>query len=257
MLLAGRTGVMASVTRTGGTRPPQPNPLENVPTGTAGSVRRTRRTTPVAAERAPAGFAEDVVALVPRLRAYARALTRDPDAADDLAQDTVVLALRAWHQFTPGTNLEGWLLTIERNRFRSLRTRRHVAAEVGVDELGPLASVPAFQEGRAELRDFKAAFARLSSHHREALVLRAVHGLSYEQVAEVAGCAVGTVKSRINRARTTLEATLLSGEGPDGDGRRGGRGPGSGGRRIPRSRDRPAARPFRGAWRFLREVRRL
>jgi RNA polymerase sigma-70 factor (ECF subfamily) len=117
-----------------------------------------------------------------------------------------VLALRAWHQFTPGTNLEGWLLTIERNRFRSLRTRRQVAAEVGVDDLGPLASVPAFQEGRAELRDFKAAFARLSSHHREALVLHAVHGLSYEQVAEVAGCAVGTVKSRINRARTGVIA---------------------------------------------------
>ena len=210
----------------------------------------------MAAERAPAGFAEDVVALVPRLRAYARALTRDPDAADDLAQDTVVLALRAWRSFTPGTNLEGWLLTIERNRFRSLRTRRHVAAEVGVDDLGPLASVPAFQEGRAELRDFKAAFARLSPHHREALVLHAVHGLPYEQVAAVVGCAVGTVKSRINRARATLKATLLGGDAPGGagrDGRRGGRGPGSGGRRIPRSRDRPAARPFRGAWRFLRE----
>src|SRR3954452_16112726 len=155
---------MASVTRTGGTRPPQPNPLENVPTGTAGPVRRTRRTTPVAAERAPAGFAEDVAGLVPRLRAYARALTRDPDAADDLAQDTVVLALRAWRSFTPGTNLEGWLLTIERNRFRSLRTRRQVAAEVGVDDLSPHGSGPAFQEGRGGLRHFQAAFARPSPH---------------------------------------------------------------------------------------------
>ena len=107
----------------------------------------------MAAEPAPAGFAEDVVATLPRLRAYARVLrARDPHAADDLVQDTVVLALRAWHRFTPGTNLEGWLFTIERNRFRSLRTRRQVTAEVGVDDLGPLASVPAFQEERAELR---------------------------------------------------------------------------------------------------------
>jgi RNA polymerase sigma-70 factor (ECF subfamily) len=128
----------------------------------------------VAAEPAPAGFAEDVLAMLPRLRAYARFLARDPPAADDLVQDTIVLALRAWHQFTPGTNLEGWLLTIERNHFRSLRTRHYVTAEVGVDDLGPLASVPAFQEGLAELRDFKAAFARLSPHHREALVLHVV-----------------------------------------------------------------------------------
>ena len=173
----------------------------------------------MAAEPAPAGFAEDVLAMLPRLRAYARFLARDPPAADDLVQDTIVLALRAWHQFTPGTNLKGWLLTIERNRFRSLRTRRQVTAEVGVDDLGPLASVPAFQEGRAELRDFKAAFARLSPHQREALVLHVVHGLPYEQVAAVAGCAVGTVKSRINRARTGLKAMLLGEEAPEGDGR--------------------------------------
>ena len=163
----------------------------------------------MAAERAPAGFAEEVAALVPQLRAYARVLARDPHAADDLVQDTVVLALRAWHHFTPGTNLKGWLLTIERNRFRSLRTRRQVTAEVGVDDLGPLASVPAFQEDRAELRHFKAAFARLAPSHREALVLWAVHGLSYERIAEVCGSEVSSVKSRIHRARTALRAMVL------------------------------------------------
>src|SRR3954468_172558 len=203
--------------------PEVPSAVTEPPRDRSGGTRRAgpaaEEDDPVAAERAPAGFAEEVAALVPHLRAYARVLARDPHAADDLVQDTVVLALRAWHRFTPGTNLEGWLLTIERNRFRSLRTRRHLTAEVGVDDLSPHGSVPAFQEGRAELRDFKAAFARLSPHHREALVLHAVHGLPYEQVAEVAGCAVGTVKSRINRARAALEAMLLGEDAAGGDGR--------------------------------------
>jgi DNA-directed RNA polymerase specialized sigma24 family protein len=77
--------------------------------------------------------------------------------------------------------------------------------------------VPAFQEGLAEVRDFKAAFARLSPRHRELLVLVAVHGLPYEEIAGITGCAVGTVKSRINRARATLEAMLLGGDVPEGD----------------------------------------
>ena len=217
--LATGTAAVVPVTRTGG-----PVRRNRTPSRPFGGYRRAgpaaEEDDPVAAERAPAGFAEDVAALVPQLRAYARVLARDPHAADDLVQDTVVLALRAWHRFTPGTNLKGWLLTIERNRFRSLRTRRHLTAEVGVDDLGPLASVPAFQEGRAELRHFKAAFARLSPHHREVLVLHAVHGLPYEQVAAVVGCAVGTVKSRINRARATLKAMLLGGDAaPEGTGR--------------------------------------
>jgi RNA polymerase sigma-70 factor (ECF subfamily) len=171
------------------------------------------------AERAPAAFAADVVALVPRLRAYARTLARDPNLADDLVQDTVVLALQAWESFTPGTNLMGWLFTIERNRFRSLIGRRHVAAEVRDDDLEHRAAVPAFQEGQAELRDFKAAFARLGPSRREMLVLNAVHGLPYEQVAAVTGCPVGTVKSRINRARAALRAMLLGEDAPEGHGR--------------------------------------
>ena len=158
----------------------------------------------------PHGGREDILPLLPHLRGYARALTGGNEhAADDLAQDTLVLALQAWDRFTPGTNLKAWLFRILHNRHITVGSRRHRTAEVGVDDLEPLAAVPAFQEGRAELRHFKAAFARLNPSHREVLVLYAVHGLPYEEIAEVTGCKVGSVKSRMNRARTALEAMLL------------------------------------------------
>jgi RNA polymerase sigma-70 factor (ECF subfamily) len=156
---------------------------------------------------------DDILSLVPQLRAYARALTAgNADLADDIVQDTLMLALQGWHSFTPGTNLKAWLVQILRNRFHSVVSRKHVRAEIGVDDLSWLASVPAFQERRLEVLEFKMAFARLTPAHREALVLHAVHGLPYEQIAEICGCEIGTVKSRINRARNLLKQMLL-GEG--------------------------------------------
>ena len=161
----------------------------------------------------PHGGREDILPLLPHLRAYARALTGGNEhAADDLAQDTLVLALQAWDRFTPGTNLKAWLFRILHNRHLTVRTRKHVTAEIGVDDLSLFGSVPAVQEGRAELRHFKAAFAKLNPLHREVLVLYAVHGLPYEEIAEVTGCKVGSVKSRMNRARTALKAMLLGDE---------------------------------------------
>jgi RNA polymerase sigma-70 factor (ECF subfamily) len=157
----------------------------------------------------PDGGREDILPLVPHLRAYARSLTSDVHAADDLVQDTIVLALQAWESFTPGTNLKAWLFRILHNRHITVGTRRHVTAEIGVDDLSLHGSVPAVQEGRAELRHLKAAFARLNPRQREVLVLYAVHGLPYEAIAAVTGCAVGSVKSRMNRARTALKAMLL------------------------------------------------
>jgi RNA polymerase sigma-70 factor (ECF subfamily) len=157
----------------------------------------------------------DILSMVPHLRAYARSLTAGKvDLADDLVQDTLVLALGAWQSFTPGTNLKGWLFQILHNRYCSVISRKHVRAEVGVDDLSWLASVPAFQERRPEVREFKLAFARLTPAHREVLVLHAVHGMPYEQVAEICGCEVGTVKSRINRARNFLKQMLLGEGGP-------------------------------------------
>jgi RNA polymerase sigma-70 factor (ECF subfamily) len=156
---------------------------------------------------------EQVLPLVPQLRAYARALaTRNPDLADDLVQDTLMLALQAWQSFTPGTNLKGWLFQILHNRFHSVISRKHVKSEVASDNLEWLATVPAHQEKQPEVSEFKVAFAHLSPNHREALVLHAIHGLPYERIAEICGCEVGTVKSRINRARNQLKEMLL-GEG--------------------------------------------
>jgi RNA polymerase sigma-70 factor, ECF subfamily len=165
-------------------------------------------------EPPPSGGREAILALLPHLRAYARSLTGGhADLADDLVQDTLMLALQAWDRFEPGTNLKAWLFRILHNRFHSVVTRRHVTAEVGVEDLSLHGAVPAFQEGRAELRHFKAAFAALGPVDREVLVLYAVHGLPLEKIAAVCGCKVQAVKSRMNRARTKLKAMLL-GEKP-------------------------------------------
>lgn len=154
-------------------------------------------------------FKEEVASLVPHLRAFARSLTGgDVQLADDIVQDTIVNALQAQHQFTPGTNLKAWLFTILRNRFRSVIARKHVTAEVPDDDLERHSWVPAEQESRIEVAAFKRAFRALSSAHREVLVLVAVHGLPYEHVAAICGCEVGTVKSRVNRARAMLKKML-------------------------------------------------
>src|SRR5689334_20882712 len=156
---------------------------------------------------------EHILPLVPHLRAYARSLSSgDVHAADDLVQDTILLALRAWHRFTPGTNLRAWLFCILHNRSHTLRGRKRLSAEVGVGDIELYGWVPAVQERQADLRHFKAAFARLSPSHREVLVLYGVHGLPYERIAEITGCKVGSVKSRMNRARSALKAMLLGDE---------------------------------------------
>jgi RNA polymerase sigma-70 factor (ECF subfamily) len=160
-------------------------------------------------------FRDDLVRLLPQLRALAHGLTAgDRPLADDLVQDTVVNALRAQHQFTPGTNLRAWLFTILRNRFRSVIGRKHVTAELPVDDLDRRRSTPAPQEVGIEVAAFRRAFGGLSAAHREALVLSVVQGLPYDQVAHLCGCEIGTVKSRVNRARGLLRAMLLDDEAP-------------------------------------------
>lgn len=160
-------------------------------------------------------FQDDVVALLPQLRAFARALTGgDAAFADDLVQDTVVKALQARSSFTDGTNLKAWLFTILRNNMRSVMRSKRVKSEVSDDGLENLLWRGPAQEGRLEFEAFRRAFRLLSPAHREVLILVGVHGYPYEQAAKIAGCELGTIRSRLNRARTQLKRMLLEGELP-------------------------------------------
>ncbi len=154
-------------------------------------------------------FKKDLLDSVPHLRGFARILTKDAERADDLVQDTLVRALGCAHQFTPGTNFKAWMFTILRS-INLNNLRRLKFQPISIDELGvERASVPASQERHLDFTDFLAAFRQLSPDQQEVLVLVGASGFSYEQTAEICGCAVGTVKSRLSRARHTLAAALL------------------------------------------------
>lgn len=152
---------------------------------------------------------------IPALRAFAISLTGDVTASDDLVQDTIVKAWTNIDKFTPGTNMRAWLFTILRNTFFSDRRkrRREVADPDGL-HAARLAVRPA-HDGRLALNDFRGAFKQLSPEHREVLVLVGASGFSYEDVAEMTGVAVGTVKSRANRARARLCDLLHLEQGED------------------------------------------
>ncbi len=157
-----------------------------------------------ASPEAQAEFRDAIVALIPNLRAFARSLCSNPARADDLVQDTLVKALANMDRFQPGTHLRAWLFTILRNSyFSDLRKTRREVEDVDGQHAAMLSDQPN-QHGVADLEDFKRAFATLNDDHREVLTLVGAFGLSYEEAAEICGCAVGTVKSRLNRARKRL-----------------------------------------------------
>lgn len=147
---------------------------------------------------------------VPHLRAFARSLTRNRDQADDLVNDTIVRAIAASNQFTPGTNFRAWVFTILRNLFYN-QGRRGKARFSSLDELTTNEPMEgAAQEASLEFDDFRRAFFQLPDHHREALILVGASGLNYEDAARICGCQVGTMKSRVSRARTELRRVLDS-----------------------------------------------
>lgn len=145
---------------------------------------------------------------VPHLRAFARSLTRNRDQADDLVNDTIVRAIAASNQFTPGTNFRAWVFTILRNLFynqgRRGKARFSSIDDLNVDEPATIAT----QEASLEFCDFRRAFWQLPDHHREALILVGASGMNYEDAAKVCDCQVGTMKSRVSRARTELRRML-------------------------------------------------
>jgi RNA polymerase sigma-70 factor (ECF subfamily) len=151
----------------------------------------------------------DLLSVVPNLRAFAVSLCGNLDRADDLVQETLVKAWSNIGSFVEGTNLRAWLFTILRNIYYSeYRKRRREVADPDGIFAAKLATAPA-QNGHMDLLDFRAALQQLPSDQREALILIGASGLSYEEAAGVCGCAIGTMKSRVNRARIRL-AEMLS-----------------------------------------------
>ena len=173
-------------------------------------------TTPLRGEIAPARLGkragdprDEITTHLRPMRAFAMSLTRDRERADDVVQDTVVKAWANIDRFQPGTNMRAWLFTILRNTFYS--ERRKAARDVA-DHDGTLSermTVLPDHDGRLALAEFRRAFGTLPVGQREALILVGAEGFSYEETAAMCDCAVGTVKSRTNRARRKL-AVLLS-----------------------------------------------
>jgi RNA polymerase sigma-70 factor, ECF subfamily len=151
---------------------------------------------------------EAMLAALPSLRAFAISLTYSTDQADDLVQDTIVRALTNIETFEPGTNMIAWLFTILRNLFYSQHRRaKHEVADPDGCYAGQLRTAPD-QGARCDVQDVRKALARLSVENREALILVAAEGLSYEEAAQVCGVAIGTMKSRVHRGRTRLAELL-------------------------------------------------
>lgn len=163
----------------------------------------------------PAEFRDALTTHLTSLRAFARSLTGDATRADDLVQDAILRALNNRDKFEPGSSMRAWLFTILRNHyFSELRKRKREVEDVDGYFAGTLAT-KANQPSSSDLEDFKRAFAKLSPDHREVLTLVGMSAMSYEEAAEICGCAVGTVKSRVNRARKHLASLLGLGEDED------------------------------------------
>jgi len=167
----------------------------------------------------PTTFKREMLATLPSLRAFAVSLTGKHDKADDLVQDTVMKAWAKQSSFEMGTNIKAWLFTILRNEFYSQMRKRGREVQDSDGAFTERLSVHPAQYGSMDMQDFKKALAQLPDDQREAVILIGASGFSYEEAAEICSCAIGTMKSRVSRARTRLQDILqVTGEadyGPD------------------------------------------
>jgi RNA polymerase sigma-70 factor (ECF subfamily) len=177
---------------------------EDMPEGLSQLVRRIECALATGDEAITVEFRDDLMDAIPALRTFAFSLSGDASRSDDLVQETLVKAWAGQHRFQPGSNMIAWLFTILRNQFYSeIRKRKREVEDVD----GAIASrmtVPAAQEHSADLRTIQVHLAKLPAGQRDAIMLVAAQGMTYEAAAEVLGCQVGTVKSRVSRARTVL-----------------------------------------------------
>jgi RNA polymerase sigma-70 factor (ECF subfamily) len=151
---------------------------------------------------------DSMLKAVPSLRAFAISLTGNVDQADDLVQEALMRGLSNLHRFEEGTNIQAWLFTILRNQFHTAyRKRRREVEDPDGSMAGRLSSAPE-QDGHLDFEDLKIALTKLPVEQREALLLVAAEGFSYEEAAQICGTRLGTIKSRINRARSQLALLL-------------------------------------------------
>ena len=157
-------------------------------------------------------FHTALMAAVPPLKAYARSLAGNADTADDLVQETLIKAWVARARFVPGTNIRAWTHVILRNVFYSLNRRARFAGEWNDFDADLRLAVPAQQDAHVALADLARAMQQLPDDQREALLLVGAAGMTCEDVATLYDCAVGTIKSRVSRARNALRALLDNGQ---------------------------------------------
>lgn len=159
-------------------------------------------------------FTRALMGALPQLRAFAISLTGNADRADDLVQDTVMRAWAHSASFQAGTNLRAWLFTILRNLFTSEYRKRRREVEDSDGHYAAQLVTPAAQESNLDMQDMQAALAKLPEDQREAVLLVGASGFSYEEAAEICDCAVGTIKSRVNRARVKLAEIIYGARSP-------------------------------------------
>lgn len=150
--------------------------------------------------------------VIPHLRAYGRSLSGNPDLADDLAQDTMVKAWASRDRFEAGTSIKAWTFVILRNTFLSQMRRNKFVGDYDETAVERTLATPASQEDSGEMADLQRGLMELPQDQREALILVGAGGMSYEEAASICGCALGTMKSRVSRARTALEEIMNNGQ---------------------------------------------
>lgn len=159
-------------------------------------------------------FKEELGRVIPHLRAFGRSLSGNRDLADDLVQETLLKAWAARARFQAGTNMRAWTFIILRNLFLSQMRRARFRGEWDEITANRILAAPASQDRHIELNDMQRALLHLPQPQREALILVGAGGFSYEEAADICGCAVGTIKSRVARGRVALEALLAEGNLP-------------------------------------------
>jgi RNA polymerase sigma factor (sigma-70 family) len=159
-----------------------------------------------------ADFKTQLAQVIPHLRAFGRSLSGNRDLADDLVQETLLKAWAARQRFQAGTNMRAWTFIILRNLFLSQMRRARFKGEWDEITAAKLLAAPASQDRHVELGDMQRALLHLPQPQREALILVGAGGFAYEEAAEICGCAVGTIKSRVGRARAALVAMIEGGQ---------------------------------------------